>query len=380
MISEGITSIGNDNFTNNCMEGDPGCFASKIKVSLPGSLKRIGKYAFNNYGEPEFIFTVPKRLKLEIGEDAFPVHQPRLKERTGNMFMILLSRINGFIKINKIVAYIWVKRIFILLQIFIFVLTAYANLALEVQAKEYLTLIKDVPKDTDLDEYYMDVISNTESGIRTYHIFRQYGMDYPEDYPEFIKQHGCAVCSLTTVLSAYSNKYKKYIPEETYKKLEKKVFGNNVWNANYTKNMRYQRPISLFGISTVLNYVGIPNEYIRFFQNQKAVGQIEKHLKTGNAVIIETNNQTQKDGVSDRKKTTKWAYSKHTMVLMGMTTDGRVMVADSADYKWSGKRQRVKLAKMSELIRYMFPCKGTSYSKYFNGVQYSGGYVLVNKD
>lgn len=172
-------------------------------------------------------------------------------------------------------------------------------------------------------------------------------------------------------------KYRNYTPNKTSRILEKKVFGSSRWNANYRKSLGAQRPVSLYGISKVLSYCNISNRYIRFFKDKTAVRQIEKHLKTGNPVIIEVNNRTQKNGRFG-SYTNKWSSSKHTMVLLGMTNTGKVIVADSATRKWSGKKQRIKFTTMKELVKYMIPCKSVSTSVYYKSVSSAGGYILVN--
>ena len=230
-----------------------------------------------------------------------------------------------------------------------------------------------ISKGTAVSTYKANIQSG--NGIRTYRVFAQVSDTYKRN--SFVGRHGCAVCSLTTVLSGYSSKYKKYTPAKTYKLLEKKVFGSKRWNANYRKSLGAQRPVSLYGISKVLSYCNISNRYIRFFKDKTAVKQIENHLKTGNPVIIEVNNRKQKNGRFG-SYTTKWSSSKHTMVLLGITDTGKVIVADSATRKWSGTKQRIKFTTMDELVQYMIPCKSISTSVYFKGVSSSGGYVLVN--
>lgn len=238
---------------------------------------------------------------------------------------------------------------------------------------EVVTPSAMVSKQTAVDVYNASI--QTRRGIRNYRIFAQVSQTYKKK--SFIAQHGCAVCSLTTVLSGYSKKYKNYTPAKTSKLLEKKVFGTRRWNANYRKSLGAQRPVSLYGISKVLSYCNISNRYIRFFKDKNAVKQIEKHLKTGNPVIIEVNNRKQKNGrfgAYDKK----WSSSKHTMVLLGMTNTGKVIVADSATRTWSGERQRVKFTTMKELVKYMIPCKSVSTSVYYKNVSSAGGYILVN--
>lgn len=238
---------------------------------------------------------------------------------------------------------------------------------------EVVTPSAMISKETAVDVYNANIQSG--SGIKSYRIFAQVSNTYKKN--SFIAQHGCAVCSLTTVLSGYSKKYRNYTPAKTSKILEKRVFGTKRWKANYRKSLAAQRPVSLYGVSKVLSYCNISNRYIRFFKDKNAVKQIERHLKTGNPVIIEVNNRRQKNGkfgAYDKK----WSSSKHTMVLLGMTNTGRVIVADSATRSWSGERQRVKFTTMNRLVKYMIPCKSVSTSVYYKNVSSAGGYILVN--
>ena len=238
---------------------------------------------------------------------------------------------------------------------------------------EVVTPSAMISKETAVDVYNANIQSG--SGLRSYRIFAQVSNTYKKN--SFIAQHGCAVCSLTTVLSGYSKKYRNYTPAKTSKILEKRVFGTKRWKANYRKSLAAQRPVSLYGVSKVLSYCNISNRYIRFFKDKNAVKQIERHLKTGNPVIIEVNNRRQKNGkfgAYDKK----WSSSKHTMVLLGMTNTGRVIVADSATRSWSGERQRVKFTTMNRLVKYMIPCKSVSTSVYYKNVSSAGGYILVN--
>lgn len=238
---------------------------------------------------------------------------------------------------------------------------------------EVVTPSAMISKETAVDVYNANIQSG--NGIRSYRIFAQVSNTYKKN--SFIAQHGCAVCSLTTVLSGYSKKYRNYTPAKTSKILEKRVFGTKRWKANYRKSLAAQRPVSLYGVSKVLSYCNISNRYVRFFKDKNAVKQIERHLKTGNPVIIEVNNRKQKNGkfgAYDKK----WSSSKHTMVLLGMTNTGRVIVADSATRSWSGERQRVKFTTMNRLVKYMIPCKRVSTSVYYKNVSSAGGYILVN--
>lgn len=249
----------------------------------------------------------------------------------------------------------------------------FSSIGVNVSAREIVTNKSSISKNTKVDVYEANIQS--ENGERTYRVFAQTSAKYAKH--SFISAHGCAVCSLTTVLSGYSKGYRNYTPDKTSRILEKKVFGSGRWNANYRKSLGAQRPVSLYGISKVLSYCNISNRYIRFFKDKTAVAQIEKHLKTGNPVIIEVNNRKQKNGRFG-SYTNKWSSSKHTMVLLGMTNTGKVIVADSATRKWSGNKQRIKFTTMNELVKYMIPCKSVSTSVYYKSVSSSGGYILVN--
>lgn len=239
-------------------------------------------------------------------------------------------------------------------------------------AKVVTTPTSKLPKETDVDRYKVTV--NSDNGTRTFRIFSQgaYGKN------TYIRQHGCAACSLTTVLSGYTKKYANYTPAKTCKILEKKVFGTRVWRSNYSKSPARKMPVSLYGITRVLKSCGIKSKYVRFFSDNKAINEITSHLKTGNAVIIEVNNHTQKNGKISSAYNSRWATSKHTMVLLGMTNTGKAIVADSAYRTWSGSKQRVKYAKVSELVKYMIPCKRSSTKCYYTSVDVNGGYILVN--
>ena len=94
--------------------------------------------------------------------------------------------------------------------------------------------------------------------------------------------------------------------------------------------------------------------------------------------MIEANNRTQKNGKFSRTTTTRWALGKHTMVLLGLTDTGKVIVADSAQRKWSKEQQRIKFTTVNEIVNYLIPCTSSRKSYYFSGTANSGGYVLVN--
>lgn len=250
-------------------------------------------------------------------------------------------------------------------------------------ASNITTKKSTISKQTNVKKYTVRVNSDTSggasvqsnggSGVRTFRVFAQGARS------TYIKRHGCAASALTTVLSGYTTKYKNYTPEKTSRKLEREVFGTKVWSANYSKSMASQMPVSLNGITRILNYCGVPSQYVRYFKDRQAVQEIKSHLLSGNAVIIEVNNRKQKNGKMSSRNSYRWSSSKHTMVLLGMTNTGKAIVADSAYRSWSGSKQRIKFAKVEQLVKYMFFCKRSSDSVYYDSQDTSGGYILVNK-
>ena len=237
----------------------------------------------------------------------------------------------------------------------------------------------------------LSVVINSFPVDRTYTIYKQSANvnknsgsnGVPKTY---MPNHGCSACAMSTVLSAYHGFTggPVYMTEQT----EKSVFGTEVWTRNYSKSDSKQNPIALYGMSRILNACGIRNEYVRCFPGGETVGrtsataaaavsQITGHLKTGNPVIIVVSKKNWKTNKIDKK----WANSYHTMVLMGMTDGGKVIVADSADRDSSvfGNQKRIKYTTMNSLISYMISSKNlTSTGVYWSGENSSGGYILVN--
>ena len=220
-----------------------------------------------------------------------------------------------------------------------FILTA--ALPVNIQAKAVTTPVSQLPEKSDVGQITVTV--NSENGTRKYTIFGQH--KNPWKKTKYLDMHGCAVSSLTAVLSAYSKKYRNYTPVQVKNIVEKKALGTAAWKRNYSK------PV---------------------------LKQILKHLKTGNAVVIEANNRTQINGRFSARTTRRWALGKHTMVLLGLTDDGRVIVADSAQRTWSKKKQRIKYTTVKEIVKYLIPCKSSARTYYFSSTAASGGYVLVN--
>lgn len=219
----------------------------------------------------------------------------------------------------------------------------------------------------------LDVTVESYPGTRTYTVYRQSASVNKTSgdngvYSGYMPAHGCAACAVSTVLSGYSGM--KFGPMYMTESIERRIFGT-AWQENYSKAQSKQMPVSLYGITKILDAYNVSNEYVRQFDQATAVQQITNHLKTGNAVIIEV----QKIGSDAR-----WSNSKHTLVLLGMTDNGYAIVADSADRAdYFGDQRRIKYATVMELVQYMFPCTNpTSTSVYYTSESACGGYILVN--
>ncbi len=210
-------------------------------------------------------------------------------------------------------------------------------------------------------------------GTRTYTIFSQTGSNKSSVYPRYMPNHGCAAATAVNVLSGMTGKV--YTPATMVETIEKIVFGDAVYNNNYSKSDANQRPASLYGLTKILAYFGVKSTYVRQFSDVAAVNEIKDHLYTGNPVIIEVSSKNRYTNKTDKK----WSNSKHTMAILGMTPDGYAIVADPANRSGFGSNQRIKFETLEGLIPYMFSCTNTSSTScYYESASKNGGYILVN--
>ncbi len=214
-----------------------------------------------------------------------------------------------------------------------------------------------------------------ENTTRIYRNFKQNSHSYP-DYNQYLAWHGCATCSLTTVLRAYSSSYKQSLPNDIIDGIEKQLGGSG-WTKNHvTRGIRGQMPISMYGIASTLEHENIPADYVSSYQSTaSAKKDIEEHLKTGNPVIIEVRMKSNVTG----KKSKRWTNSYHTMILLGQLTNGHVLLSDAVDRSWyDGDGQRVKEIELDDVMEYMFSCTKDPSSYYYTGSSTAGGYIKVN--
>lgn len=230
-----------------------------------------------------------------------------------------------------------------------------------------------LPSSSKADRYTVTV--NSYPSMRHYTVYKQSAAVNASSIKNYMPRHGCAASALATVMTGFG---KNVTPKRVTDKdgLEYTAFGREVWVRNYKEKYSEKQkdddsmPVSLYGMTVILNRHGIRTEYIRRFEKETAARQITAHLKKGNPVIIEM-------------KKGKWANSFHTMVLLGITNTGKAIIADSADRSVFANQQRVKYETVNNLLDDgMFSCttSGAKSTNCYFSTAGGGGYILVNPD
>ncbi len=201
----------------------------------------------------------------------------------------------------------------------------------------------------------------TARGWQTFKVTRQGA----EENSHYLIHHGCSVCSLTTILNNYTEKYKDYSAQQVHDEVEKAVFGF----------VSPVMPVTLYGISRILRENDIPCTYVDIYKRKDAFRDIMEHLYSGRPVLLITKNRNLITGETDHK----WAGSVHCMPLLGMTDMGKVIVADSAYRSWSGAYQRFKLGDLKDLLRHAFSSCCHFHTNYYSGMRLCGGYIKIEK-
>lgn len=211
---------------------------------------------------------------------------------------------------------------------------------------------------------------------RWFPVFQQKAHNYQE-YSEYMEHHGCACCSLTTILAAFGDNMDKLRPEETIRSIERSCFTDQIWENNYGKRMAKQMPVSLYGISQILRHYRIAHRYVRRLEG---VDAIRTHLYRGQPIIVETSRVRKKNGMIVSINDKKYAGSYHTMILLGIGKDGEVYFTDSATRQWADSWQRLKKAPLEDMMGYMFGQRNTKDTQvYFGGRRNTGGYILIDE-
>lgn len=130
----------------------------------------------------------------------------------------------------------------------------------------------------------------------------------------------------------------------------------------------------MYGISSILEKHDVTVDYVRTYSSdEEASADILSHLKTGNPVIFEVRQESNKTG----KKSSRWTNSYHTMVLLGVLTNGKVLVYDPVDKNWKNNGNRITITDLSDVMEFMFPCTKMDKAMYYNGAASDGGYIKV---
>lgn len=196
----------------------------------------------------------------------------------------------------------------------------------------------------------------SRKGKKTITFYRQ---DYWKD--TYMKLHGCTASSIAAVIQLYSSssKYKKYTAKDIHYKLEKAVFGK----------ISSEYPPSAYGTQKLLKKAGVNTSYIRSFTRASARKKIQAAVDSGNAVIVWLG----------PGQNLKWTGSVHTVVILGQTDKGRLIVADSCDRKWAGNNQRLKIVSMNDVVNSMMSNTRQKDTNYWSGWTNSHGFLVVKK-
>lgn len=217
-------------------------------------------------------------------------------------------------------------------------------------------------------------ILTANGSTRTYRLYKQNAHNYPK-YENYLAWHGCATCSLTSVLGAYNPDYAGILPNEVIDGPEKDTVSPEAWNREHKeRSLPKQMPLSLYGISSILEKHDVTVDYVRTYSSdEEASADILSHLRTGNPVIFEVRQKSNKTG----KKSSRWTNSYHTMVLLGVLTNGKVLVYDPVDKNWKNNGNRITITDLSDVMEFMFPCTKMDKAMYYNGAASDGGYIKV---
>ena len=209
--------------------------------------------------------------------------------------------------------------------------------------------------------------STFEHDGKEYKIHCQFARNY-EGYNKYLQSHGCAACSLTTILGAYVPECKDWTPYETITIAEKTVTGEKAMKRNYSKSSSKQMPVSLNGISRVLDYYGVKHQYVtKLGTMDETKDSIIQNLKRGDPVIFIVGQKNRETG----KYSSKWTGSYHTMVMIGFFENGKVLIGNPAG------KERLSIVSLEEMINYMFSCSEEPSGFYWNGKKRCGGYIKL---
>lgn len=111
-----------------------------------------------------------------------------------------------------------------------------------------------IPDNTNANKVSVSV-KNASGTTYKYKIYKQ---NAPYDsYEKYMAYHGCSTCALTTLLNAKVPELSDYSPDKVISVVEKNTFGDDTFNKNYSKKLMSQMPVTLYGVTQILDKYNI---------------------------------------------------------------------------------------------------------------------------
>ena len=160
-------------------------------------------------------------------------------------------------------------------------------------------------------------VINSDGYAYKYIIYRQ-GAGY-NSYSNYLKEHGCSTCALTSFLNAACSELDGYTPDRIIEEIEPDALGEEAFYKNYSYDHDTGKmPLTLSAMTTIFDKYGI--DYKRPAEDRaEQEREIEEHLQSGNPVIVTFGNGSA-GGLTG---------GVHTILLIGIDTEGHVIIADS---------------------------------------------------
>ncbi len=181
---------------------------------------------------------------------------------------------------------------------------------------------------------------------------------------QYEKDHGCASCATAVVLGARVPSLQGITGLQVHYELEKQVMEERVSSG---------MPLSLNCIQAILAKFGVPTRYVYSFNRNKLAGDFKKLLLEGNVLVVNCCTHNYRT----HRNNPKYSHSNHTVVLFGITETGKAIMADSANFGWSGSYQRFKLVDLKDFANYVTRKTNNRVTKYYSGRSVNGGYLIL---
>jgi len=149
---------------------------------------------------------------------------------------------------------------------------------------------------------------------------------------------------------------------------EKKIAGEDAHSRNYNKKFYYQRPMSSYGATKVLDAYGIEHKYEKQLGSDEHLkSDLLNHLRKGKPIIFTVSRYNRET----KKYSSKWTSSFHTMIMIGVDKKGDVLIGNP------GSAQRFQLVDLDEMTNYMWSCTDEPNSFYWDNSKRCGGYIKI---